>query len=197
MKVIGIVGGMGAGKSTIIEIMQHIQPISYISADRIGHEILQKEGEAYLPILEAFGSTILDDNGNIIRKKLGKMIFGDSEKVALLNAITHPLITQKVKERIAQYKEEQPHQHIILEAALLLESGLVELTDIVVAVYADEDTRLKRVMVRENLDETDILKRFKAQKKWEDLKAAADYVIDNSISLEETTRQIKQLLTQL
>lgn len=197
MKVIGIVGGMGAGKSTVIEIMQQIQPISYISADRIGHEILLKDGAAYLPILKAFGPEILDDAGEIVRKKLGQMVFGNPEKVAQLNAITHPLITQKVKDCIGQYKKTTPHQHIILEAALLLESGLVDLTDVVIAVYADQDLRLKRIVARENLDETHILKRFNAQKEWEELKAAADYVIDNGISLESTRMQVKQLLTLL
>lgn len=197
MKVIGIVGGMGAGKSTVITIMNEIQPISYISADLIGHEILLKGGAAYQPIIEAFGDEILDASGEIIRQKLGQVVFGNTEKVALLNVITHPIITAKIKDRIAYYQKTAPNQPIILEAALLLESGLVDLTDVVVAVYADKDVRLKRVIAREGLDEKHILKRFKAQKEWEELKAAADYVIDNGISLESTTAQIKQLLTLL
>ena len=197
MKVIGIVGGMGAGKSTVIAIMNEIQPISYISADLIGHEILLKGGAAYQPIIEAFGDEILDASGEIIRQKLGQVVFGNTEKVALLNVITHPIITAKIKDRIAYYQKTAPNQPIILEAALLLESGLVDLTDVVVAVYADKDVRLKRVIAREGLDEKHILKRFKAQKEWEELKAAADYVIDNGISLESTTAQIKQLLTLL
>ncbi|MBU3803417.1 MAG: dephospho-CoA kinase [Candidatus Cellulosilyticum pullistercoris] len=197
MKVIGIVGGMGAGKSTVIAIMNEIQPFSYISADLIGHEILLKGADAYQPIIKAFGKEILDESGEIIRKKLGQAVFGNPEKVALLNTITHPIITTKIKERIAYYQKTAPGQHIILEAALLLESGLVDLTDLVIAVYADKDVRVKRVMARENLDEAHILKRFKAQKEWEELKAAADYVIDNGISLDATTTQIKQLLTLL
>lgn len=197
MKVIGIVGGMGAGKSTVITIMNKMQPFSYISADLIGHEILLKGEAAYQPIIEAFGEEILDASGEIVRQKLGQLVFGNKEKVALLNKITHPIITTKIKERIAYYQKAVPNQHIILEAALLLESGLVDLTDMVIAVYADKDARLKRVKARENLDEKHILKRFKAQKEWEELKAAADYVIDNGISLEATTMQIKKLLTLL
>lgn len=197
MKVIGIVGGMGAGKSTVITIMNKMQPFSYISADLIGHEILLKGEAAYQPIIEAFGEEILDASGEIVRQKLGQVVFGNKEKVALLNEITHPIITTKIKERIAYYQKAAPNQHIILEAALLLESGLVDLTDVVIAVYADKNVRLKRVKARENLDEKHILKRFKAQKEWEELKAAADYVIDNGISLEATTMQIKKLLTLL
>ena len=197
MKVIGIVGGMGAGKSTVIAILNELKPVSYISADLIGHEILLKGQPAYAPIIEAFGTSILDEHGEIVRKKLGSLVFGNEESVKRLNAITHPLITKCVIERINEAKQIRPGQHIILEAALLLDSGLVDLTDTVVAVYADADIRLKRVIEREGLEVEQILKRFKAQKEWEELKAAADYVIDNSVSLEETREQIKVFLEQI
>lgn len=197
MKIIGIVGGMGAGKSTVIAILNELEPVSYISADLIGHEILLKGQAAYEPIIEAFGTSILDGEGEIVRKKLGEVVFANETKVRRLNEITHPLITQCVIKRIEEAKQNRPGQHIILEAALLLESGLVDLTDMVVAVYADPDIRLKRVVAREGLDEKQIIKRFKAQKEWEELKAAADYVIDNSVSLEETKNQIKQFLKQI
>lgn len=197
MKIIGIVGGMGAGKSTVIAILSELQPVSYISADLIGHEILLKGQPAYEPIIEAFGKSILDDQGEIVRRRLGALVFGDEASVKHLNEITHPLITQGVMTRIEEAKRTRPDQHIILEAALLLESGLADLTDLVVAVYADLDMRLKRVIAREGLDEAQIIKRFKAQKEWEELKAAADYVIDNSVSLEETREQIKAFLKEI
>lgn len=197
MKIIGIVGGMGAGKSTVIALLNEVQPVSYISADLIGHEILLKGQPAYLPILETFGESILDSQGEIVRKKLGQLVFGNEESVRRLNEITHPLITKRVKEYIIEARNKAPRQHIILEAALLLESGLVDLTDLVVAVYADPDVRLKRVIAREGLEPEQILKRFKAQKEWEELKVAADYVIDNSVSLEHTKLQIKAFLEKI
>lgn len=197
MKVIGIVGGMGAGKSTVVALLNEIEPVSSISADLIGHEILRKGEPAYAPILEAFGHDILDESGEIIRKKLGQAVFGDEEKVRRLNEITHPLIMKRVIEKIQASKRAMPHRHIILEAALLLESGLVDLTDLVIAVYADPNIRIKRVIQREGLSEVQIIKRFKAQKEWEELKAAADYVIDNSVSLEETKKQIRYILQEI
>lgn len=197
MKVIGIVGGMGAGKSTVISLMNSVQPLSYISADLIGHEILLKGEPGYEPIIKAFGSDILDESDEIVRYKLGQAVFGNAEKVAKLNEITHPIITQRIKERIDYYKKTAPGQHIILEAALLLESGLVDLTDLVIAVYANPDLRIERVKQREQLDETHILKRFKAQKDWKELKAAADFVIDNSESLECTKSQIIDILGRI
>lgn len=197
MKVIGIVGGMGAGKSTVVALLNEIEPISSISADLIGHEILRKGQPAYVPILEAFGHDILDASGEIVRKKLGQVVFGDEQKVRTLNEITHPLIMKSVIQKIEVSKRTMPQRHIILEAALLLESGLVDLTDLVIAVYAAPDVRVKRVMQREGLSEAQIIKRFKAQKEWEELKAAADYVIDNSISLEDTKKQIRCILEEI
>lgn len=197
MKVIGIVGGMGAGKSTVVKLLNEIEPVSSISADLIGHEILLKGEPAYVPILDAFGYDILDESGEIIRKKLGQAVFGDEEKVRKLNEITHPLIMKRVMQRIEESKRETPHRHIILEAALLLESGLVDLTDLVIAVYADVDVRIKRVIQREGLSEEQIVKRFNAQKEWTELRAAADYVIDNSVSLENTKKQISHILQEI
>lgn len=197
MKVIGIVGGMGAGKSTVIALMGELQPLSYISADLIGHEILLKGNKGYAPIIEAFGTDILDESGEIVRYKLGQAVFGNAEHVAKLNAITHPIITQQIIDRIAYFNRTAPGRHIILEAALLLESGLVDLTDVVIAVYADPNLRVERIKQREQLDESHILERFKAQKDWDEIKAAADFIIDNSRSLEYTKSQIKGILEQI
>ena len=197
MKVIGIVGGMGAGKSTVVALLSEMEPVSSISADLIGHEILRKGEPAYMPILEAFGPGILDESGEIVRKKLGQAVFGDEEKVKRLNEITHPLIMERVIWQIEASKRVTPQRHIILEAALLLESGLVDLTDLVIAVYADPSVRMKRVIQREGLSKSQIIKRFKAQKEWEEIKAAADYVIDNSVSLEETKKQIRRILQEI
>lgn len=197
MKVIGIVGGIGAGKSTIVALMNEIKPMTVISADLIGHEILLKGEPAYERIIQAFGKDILDDSGEIIRSKLGQIVFGDKEKLNRLNSITHPIISERIKAQIAHAKKVAPGRHIILEAALLLESGLVDLTDVVIAVYADSNLRVNRVMLREGLERDHVLKRMAAQKEWEEMKKAANYIIDNSFSLETTREQIRQLFVQL
>lgn len=197
MKVIGMVGGIGAGKSTIIRLINEIQPVSYISADKVGHDILLKGHPAYQQVVSHFGKGILDESGEIIRYRLGQCVFGYPEALATLNSITHPIIVQEVKKQIATYKKEVPDQHIILEAALLLESGLVALTDVVVAIFAKVDTRIERVIEREGLTKEQILDRINAQKQWEEVAAVSDYIIDNSLSIEETRQQLRQLLQQL
>lgn len=197
MKVIGIVGGIGAGKSTVVALMNEIKPIHSISADLIGHEILRKGQKGYGPVIKAFGESILDESGEIVRERLGKMVFGYPERLEKLNAITHPLITEIIKERIVSYQQIAPSQHIVLEAALLIESGLIQLTDVVIAVYAEVSERTKRVMMRDGIDETQMIRRLKAQKEWEEIERVADYIIDNSISLEATKMQIQQILIAL
>lgn len=197
MKVIGIVGGIGAGKSTVVELMSKMTPLLVISADQIGHDVLLKGHEAYKPVLEAFGKDILDEQGEISRRKLGVLVFENPDQLMRLNQITHPIITDVIKSKIAWHKVHQPNQHIILEAALLIESGLIDLVDVVIAVYADVETRLKRVVLRDKLDKEHIQARIRAQKDWEELKKVADEIIDNSISLEETNKQIESVLARL
>ncbi len=194
MKVIGIVGGIGAGKSTVVALMNEIKPIRSISADLIGHEILKKGQKGYAPVIATFGESILDEEGEIIRKRLGEIVFQNPKLVDKLNAITHPIITQVIKERIQLYKQTDPGQHIVLEAALLIESGMIELTDVVIAVYTDLEERVRRVMLRDGIDKNQVGRRLKLQKEWEEMKQVSDYVVDNSISLESTKNQLKQIL---
>lgn len=197
MKVIGIVGGIGAGKSTVVALMNELRPIHVISADLIGHEILRKGQRGYGPVINAFGETILDEEGEIVRGRLAQLVFGHPEHLQKLNAITHPIIKEVIKERILSYKQIAPGQHIVLEAALLIESGLIDLTDSVIAVYAEREERTRRVFKRDGIDEEQIKHRLKAQKEWSEIAGIADYIIDNSISLEATKVQIEQILIAL
>lgn len=197
MKVIGIVGGIGAGKTTVAANLMQMIPIEVIEADTIGHEILLKGQAAYEPVLAAFGTSILDENSEIVRKKLGAIVFSDPSKLQLLNGITHPIIRKEIERRIAWFKMAAPNHHILLEAALLIESGLIELVDTVIAVYADENIRVQRVMAREGLTDIAVRERIKVQKQWESFKEASDFVVDNSISLEHTREQLKEILKVL
>lgn len=197
MKVIGIVGGIGAGKTTVAAKLTQLIPIEIIEADTIGHEILLKGQAAYEPVLAAFGPSILDAQGEIVRKKLGAIVFSDPYKLQQLNGITHPLIREEIERRIAWFKLAAPSHHILLEAALLIESGLIELVDTVIAVYADKNIRVKRVMQREGLSAEAVESRMQAQKEWEDFKEVSDFIVDNSISLEHTQLQLQEILKAL
>lgn len=197
MKVIGIIGGIGAGKSTVVSTMQQLYPSHVISADQIAHEILLKGQEGYKKVVDAFGETILDENGEIIRKKLGAIVFKDKNKVAQLNNITHPIICNEIKKQMNFYQRLQPNHLIIIDAPLLLEAGLDTLTDVIIGVFATEEARILRVKQRDNLPEEQIVQRINAQKKWEELQKVITYTVDNSGSMEQTTHQIKEIINRL
>ncbi|WP_069997994.1 dephospho-CoA kinase [Cellulosilyticum sp. I15G10I2] len=197
MKVIGIIGGTGAGKTTVVSFIKTLKKTFIISADEIGHNILLKGHTGYHLVIKAFGPSILSSEQNILREKLGEIVFRTPEKLQLLNKIMHPLIYEEVERQIRRARREDSFDIVIIDAALLIEIGLLPLTDKVIAVYAEDETRITRIMQRQGLAKEQILERFKAQKKWEEFSHVADAVIDNSSSLQNTREQIKNLLVHL
>ncbi|MGL4344701.1 MAG: dephospho-CoA kinase [Cellulosilyticaceae bacterium] len=194
MKVLGIVGGIGAGKTTVVSMITEIRKTYVINADQIGHQLLLKEGKAYQRVIDAFGIEILDEEGNIIRARLGALVFSDSNKLLKLNQISHPLIYQEVKKQVEQCQEQGAWELVVIDAALLIEIGLIELVDDVVGVYADEETRIIRVMAREKYSREDAKKRIASQKDWNTLEQLSDYIIDNSLSYPNTKEQVENMM---
>ena len=197
MKVIGIVGGMGAGKTTVVSLIKEFKKCFIISCDQIGHDLLVKGHEGYEKVIEAFGVNILSENGDIVRARLGELVFKNQDKLQLLNGITHPLIYKETKRQIESCKNKNDVSFIIIDAALLIEMGLVSLTDKVIAVYADDEVRINRIISRQRLTRDQVQERFKVQKKWEEFKSIAHEVIDTSSGLEYTKEQIKDLIVRL
>lgn len=193
MKVIGVVGGIGAGKTTIVSILSTLKKTYVIGADEIGHQLLLKEGQAYKQVIEIFGEDILDEGKNIIRARLGNIVFSDKEKLNKLNRISHPLILKAVKNQIEECKAQQIYEWVIIDAALLIEIGLITLTDEVIGVYTEDEIRIKRIMQRNNLSREEALKRINSQKNWEEFKEVSSVIIDNSFTYEQTKNQIQQL----
>lgn len=194
MMVLGIVGGIGSGKTTIVSMLSSMKKTYVIGADEIGHKLLLKDGKAYDKVVDTFGQDILDEEGNIVRAKLGAIVFSDKAKLQMLNDISHPLIFAEVERQIEERKLEQKWEWIIIDAALLIEIGLVKLTDKVIGVYADEEVRIERIMQREGFTREEALKRINSQKKWEEFNSVSNIVIDNSFSTENTKDQIAKLI---
>lgn len=197
MKVIGVVGGMGVGKTTIVSLFKERNKIYVISGDEIGHKILRKDGRAYYSVIEAFGPLILDNNHEISRKKLGQIVFHDEAKLSLLNKITHPIIYDEIKKEIESTKSTNEYDFIIVDAALLFEIGLDKLTDIIIGVYAEDSIRIKRIMQRDLFTEEEAKRRIKSQKKWEEYNKIPDYVIDTSFSIDYTKDQLAKIISEL
>ena len=196
MKVIGLTGGTGSGKSVVSKSLLAAGAV-IVDADRIAHEIILKGEPAYHEIIEYYGTGILDAEGNIIRKKLGEIVFNDKEKLAFLNQCTHKYITAEVKRQIAEAKEAGTAKAIIVDAPLLLEAKLETVCDLVWVVYAEPEVRAQRVMARDGITYELAKARISNQKSWEEYRAAADAVIDNSKDLVHLEKQLDEILKTL
>ena len=196
MKVIGLTGGTGSGKSVVSKSLAAAGAV-IVDADKIAHEIILKGESAYQEIIEYYGTGILDAEGNIIRKKLGEIVFNDKEKLVFLNQCTHKYITAEVKRQIAEAKAEGTATAIIVDAPLLLEAKLETVCDLVWVVYAEPEVRAQRVMARDGITYELAKARIANQKSWDEYKAAADAVIDNSKDLPYLEGQLTEILKTL
>ena len=196
MKVIGLTGGTGSGKSVVSKTLAAAGAV-IVDADKIAHDIILKDEPAYHEIIAYYGKGILDTEGNIIRKKLGEIVFNDKEKLAFLNRCTHKYITAEVKRQIAEAKEIGTAVAIVVDAPLLLEAKLETVCDLVWVVYADPEVRAQRVMTRDGISYELAKARIANQKSWEEYKAAADAVIDNSKDIAHLEGQLTEFLKML
>lgn len=159
MKLVGICGGSGTGKTTICSRLTALGAY-VIDADRVAREILRP------PVLErlsrAFGEEILRPDGSLDRKRLGEIVFSDEEKLKKLNEITHPLITHEILDDIERHREQ--YAVVVVDAAVLQEAGLDRLCNRTVAVLAPLETRLSRIVARDGLSREAALSRIRAQK---------------------------------
>ncbi|NLL69946.1 MAG: dephospho-CoA kinase [Epulopiscium sp.] len=195
MKVVGLTGGSGTGKSKIASYFEKQYKAYLIDADQIGHKIIKKGMPAYSLLIKHFGHTILDETKEINRKKLGAMVFMDPEKLKLLNKITHPFIVSKIDETITQCSlQDQQHSFIMIDGALLVEANVHKKVDELWVVYANLDCRIKRLKKRDGLSQDQILQRIEGQMPWETLCQYAHRIIDNSGDFTETMMQCDQIV---
>ncbi len=193
MKVIGVTGGVGSGKSVVLSILEKDYHAETILADLVAHDLMQPGGKSYEDIVEAFGDGILNDDGTIDRVKLGNIVFHDAEKLQKLNAITHPNVKEEIKNRIQKIREQGTASMILLEAALLIESGYEDVYDELWYIYVDRETRYRRLQEGRGYtrEKTDSI--MQKQLTEEQFRKYADVVIDNSHSIEETKQQIRNI----
>jgi dephospho-CoA kinase len=187
--LIGLTGGMGSGKSIVAEMFQSLGA-HIIDADRIGREIMVPGTDAYERVVDAFGREILKGDRSIDRKKLGDMIFGNPEKIALLNECTHPEIFREIDRRVKEIRQKTPDALIIVDAALLVETGAYKTFDKLVVVYVDEETQLKRLKERDGFTDEEVTKRISSQMPLKEQVKYADFVIYNDKGLEDTRKQV-------
>ena len=191
MKVIGLTGGIGSGKSTVSQFLAELGAV-IVDADRVGHEAFKPDTDVWREVVAAFGRQILTPNGDVDREKLGETVFANPESLLRLNQIMHPRIYEMVKARLEEYRR-QGVSVVVLEAPLLIEAGWSSLVDEVWVTVAPEPTVLRRLKERPGLSEQQSLARIHAQLPSEERIKHADVVIDNDCSLNELKAKVREL----
>ena len=184
-------GNIGSGKSAVAAMLREAG-IPVLDADRISREVTAPGGRAYDAVVETFGRGILRDDGSIERKRLGEIVFADPRLRGQLEAITHPAIFEGMKEAISGI-EREGHRVVVVEAALIHESGRKGLFESVISVACDRETAISRLAARDGMTRSQADARLRAQMDADRKAGASDYVIDNSGSLDETRRQVVAL----
>jgi dephospho-CoA kinase len=190
--LLGLTGSIATGKSTVANMLRRRGAV-LIDADQVARKVVEPGSLGLNKIIENFGSEMVTAEGRLDRAKLGELVFNDEEARERLNALLHPLIIEEMKQLTGQSLKKEPHSIVIWDVPLLIEENLTQFVEQVIVVYVPESIQLKRLMERNQLTETDAIKRMKSQLSIEDKKKVADYIIDNSGSLEDTERQVDQL----
>lgn len=189
---IGITGGVGAGKSTILQILKEKYDAHLIMADDVAKDLMCKGKSAYRRIVQAFGEEILGEDKEIDRQKLSSIVFQDDEKLRELNQIVHPLVKKAILKEKNIISKKDPQKLIVLEAALLIEDGYPEFLDELWAVIADKEVRIQRLMDSRGYSREKSESIIAAQLSDEEFRNACDFIIDNSGSLSDSERQIEE-----
>ncbi len=189
-KIIGITGGISSGKSTIARMLASLGA-ECIDADEMCHRLILTKG-LQSKIIERFGNTILDSYGKIDRSRLAEIVFQDKTCLDDLCNILHPIVIDKIKSKIAEIERQGRRKAIVIDAALLEESDLSLVCDLVIFVNTGKDNRSKRSQTSRHWPAGELEKREHFQMTLEDKKKKADYIIDNNFSTEDTFRQVKE-----
>ena len=195
MYLIGLTGGIASGKSTVSKMLSELGAY-IVDADKLAREVARPGTPAWKDIVARFGRGIINENGEIDRKLLGKIVFDDSLARADLEQITHPWIKAEVEAAIKR-AEEADYAAAVLDVPLLIETGWHKLVQSVWVVFVDEKTQVERLMARDNLNYDSAMARINAQLSLKEKVKYADVVINNSTSIESTQNQVREAWKEL
>ncbi len=191
-KLFALTGGIATGKSTVLSLFKALGA-HVIDADQIAHKALQKNSAAYKKILKNFGDSVLDENGNIDREKLGNIVWKDDNKRQILELIVHPEVITLGENAISEILKSYPEAIIIYEIPILYERNYQQRFKKIILAYTDPDIQLSRFVSRNHISEDDAKLRISKQMPIRSKLEAADYIIDTSGTLIQTEKQVKQL----
>jgi dephospho-CoA kinase len=193
---IGLTGGLASGKTfvghALVELGCHL-----IEADELGHQVLMPGAEAYDPVVNEFGDEILDEDRHIIRRKLGALVWDKPERLAKLNGFVHPAVIARQQRIIAEITQRDPAAIVVVEAAILVETGSYRRFDRLIVVVCTFEQQVERAMRRGAYSRQEVLARLNRQLPLEEKVRVADYVIDTSGAKEQTLEQVKSVYGSL
>jgi dephospho-CoA kinase len=193
---VGLTGGIATGKSVVAEVFREAGAF-VLDADALGHELMQPGTPAFQEIRREFGDEILDSAGRIDRKKLGERVFGDERSRLRLNAILHPRILEEAERRVSALARNSSGGIVVLQAALMVESGAFGRFDRIVLTECDTAAQQSRLMARDGIGEADAQRRIGAQADSAARRRIAHIVVDTSGTLEQTRERAKQAFESL
>ena len=190
--VIGLTGSIASGKSTVSSMFKKLH-IPVIDADQVAKDVVEPGEVTLREIVQEFGKDLLFTDGSLNRKKLGSIIFGDGEKRKKLNSIIHPAIRQRMLEQ-KKVLLEGGEECIVMDIPLLFESKLTHMVDKILVVYVDEHVQLERLMDRDHSTKEEAQSRIQSQIPVKEKIKLADEVINNNGSIEDSFKQLKEIL---
>lgn len=199
MKILGITGGVGSGKSRVLYDLEQNHNAYILEADKLAHELMEPGKKIYNQIIEEFGQEVLlkEEPYYIDRNKLGQIVFNDKDKLAILNNISHPLVKEEIIERIATAKNEGKIKLFVIEAALLIQDGYDAICDEIWYIWVDREERIKRLMKQRGYTREKCISMFNSQEPDEYYKKYATFTINNQFDYENTSKLLNARLNKL
>lgn len=200
MKIIGVTGGVGSGKTELLHYIEKNYRCRILLADEASHEVMQKGGRIYEPLVALLGSSVLDSSGEINRKEMAARIFSHEELLGRVNALIHPAVREFILEAVAEEREkaaagaDDAVDYFFLEAALLIECGYRSVVDEMWYIYCDLAVRRERLKKSRGYSDEKIDSILSSQLSEAEFRSGSDVVIDNSGNLEDAYRQIREAL---
>ena len=194
MKVIGITGGIGAGKTAVLSYMEKNYNCRILLADEAAHQVKEPGETCYFRLVELLGKEILDEESRINRQRMAEKIFASPGLLARVNGVIHPAVKERILSVIRRERKASVHDFLVIEAALLIEEGYLDVVDVMWYVHAGEETRRKRLKKSRGYSDEKIDSIMTKQLSEEQFRQYCQVVIDNDLSFEDTCRQVDQAL---
>ena len=194
--LVGLTGGIGSGKSLAASFFKELGA-HIIDADQLSRDLVHPGQTALKEIVNYFGKNILDPTGNLDRRKLAKIVFQDPEKKSILEGILHPKIFKKEQEVFIEICTKDPFAIVIIDAALLIESGNYKHVNKVIVVRSSEESQIQRILSRNAVSFDEAVARIKNQMSLEEKYKYADFILDNNMQQEDLRHKVQDLYPKL